>query len=254
MPTSIIYSYSQSSGDLIWAFITAFLCLLLLSPFLHSNKSFFDNLAARKVLGYLRLAVVMELISNAFLLFMFIYKGPPLTLHAVTDFGNNSSWIYGFPMPVFGLVFITLGTVVDMHFLARFMCLFGALLQAISNAISAVQIHDLLFQISFYKVQPSNYSYAWLAVYYYRNIFSFALCVFIALLCAHFTSIIGCFGNSFISYQVISGGGMDRCEVMRQNREIRIKSYLIMTSSKTTRKHHPSDALEYKNDDILEEV
>lgn len=220
-----LYAYSAAIGDLSWSFVAAMVALLLLAPLYRSKKSFFDHIAARHVLAVLRSFLVAELLLNCLLLYMYTYKGEPIVLHAVTDYGNGTSWIYGAGRPVCGMILITFGLVADMHPLARFVCLFGAMLQVATDAISAIQIRDLLSQIHNFHVAQTNYSSQWLNAYLWRDLVSFGVCICIFCLCAHFSSIAG-WWTPLIGYRVISGGDMDRCQVMRESREHRLSSLL----------------------------
>jgi hypothetical protein len=221
---SAVYSYGQSIGDLSITFIISMGILLALSPFYKSKKSFFDALAARKVIFILRILIILEMIMNCILLYMYTYKGEPiLSIHALSVYSNeNSSWIYGFGRPICGLIFISMGTVSDMHATARLLCMAGCFEQIACDAISAIQIQDLLFQITYFSVQPTNYSVYWLHVYYYRDIISFGVSLYILMMCVYFTSIVGWYEPQYISYRVVSGGDVDRCQVMRDHRDSRM--------------------------------
>lgn len=220
-----LYAYSPAIGDLSWSFVIAMSLLFLLAPLYRSKKSFFDHIAARHVLAVLRCFLVAELILNCLLLYMYTYKGEPIVLHAVTDYGNGTSWIYGAGRPVCGMILVTFGIVGDMHPMARYVCLFGSMLQVATDAISAIQIRDLLSQIYHFHVAQTNYSSSWLNAYYWRDLVSFGICIYIFCLCAHFSSLAG-WCSPLISYRVISGGDMDRCQVMRESREYRLRSLL----------------------------
>lgn len=226
MSDTDIYSYGQSFGDLGWSLIVSFLTLIILSPLYRSKKSFFDHLAARRVIGVIRVFVILELVLNCILLYVTLYKGEPIHLHAITDYGNGSSWIYGFGRPVTGIVLITIGVIGDMHFIARILCLMALLLELATDAISAVQIQDLIFQIEHYSVATSNYSMYWLQVYYWRDLISFGICFFLVVLTAHFTSIVGWCDPPLFHYRMVTGGHADRVQVMRDHREHRMEGVM----------------------------
>jgi hypothetical protein len=124
-------SLPPSAWDLAWSFVASMGLLVLLSPLYRSGQSFFDVVAARRVLLVLRCCALLELALNALLLYMCLYIGEPLGFpHAVTLFSNGSSWVYGAARPVTGLVLISFGLVGNMHIGARLICILGAILEA----------------------------------------------------------------------------------------------------------------------------
>lgn len=201
-------------------FILACGCFILFSPCYRSRKSWFDAIAANKMISVLRILIFFEVLASLLLLYFSISLGSPLALHELTSYGaGNGSWLYGWGRPLTGIFIVGMGTMGDMHPLPRLACLLGVFMGMVGDALSAYQIQDYIQQTNQLGAPlEGQYSMIALVIYYYRDLVSFGLCVWIMLLNCLFICTVGICNPPFFQYQVIAGGDFDRCEVMRRER------------------------------------
>lgn len=207
-------------------FLLSICVFVLFSPCYRSRKSWWDPVAASNMITFLRILVFTEVLSNLMLLYFAIGLGPPIVLHAYTSYGNGDSWIYGYARPLVGILCIGMGTMGDMHAMFRWMCVIGVVHQIIFNALSAFQIGQYIDQVKQLSAPTGDYTLTALNIYYWRDVLSFGLCIWILLLNSLFLSVVGLTNRPFIRYQEIAGGDFDRAAVMREQRGAH-KQYLL---------------------------
>lgn len=219
-------------------------------PFCVSRKSWCDAISARAILKFLRTAIFFETICNLMLLYFVIDAGSPLSLYEITSYGKGQgSWVYGYGRPMFGLIMIGVGSVGDMHPLPRYCCFFGALIGVIGDALSAYQVGNYIQSISDQNAPlTGKYTETSMEVYFWRDIVSFGLGVWISLLIVHCICVIGLWQPPFISFQSIMGGDFDRCEVMRSQRSMKHNVSLDTNLEEIGEEGYNSDG--DKNDDV----
>lgn len=222
---SLLEIVTANSPDSIlklkYSFILSCILFIILSPLYKSRKSWFDAVAANKMITILRIFIFLELFNLLLLLYYTISLGSPLKLHEFTSYGKgNGSFIYGYSRPICGIILISFGTIGDMHAFARILCIIGLIIEIFGDAISAYQIEQYIKQTIQLSAPTGLYSLIDLNIYYYRDIISFGICTYLLLLKLLFTCTVGIFNPVFIPYQLIVGGDFDRCEVMRKQRTI----------------------------------
>lgn len=207
--------------DMKIAFGLAFLFYIALSPFYKSRKSFWDAVAARKMVELLRLAIFFELFSLGVLLYWKIQFGSPVSLHAYLKYPNGDSWLYGFGRPVMGIILIFMGFMGDMFFVFRFCCVFGCIAQLIGDSLSAFQTRNYYDEVVSHSAPTGNYTKQGLWLYFARDIVSIFFTFLVLFYVCHLSCIVGWCAPPYVSYQSIDGGTLDRCQVMRAQREVR---------------------------------
>mmetsp|Transcript_24809 Transcript_24809/g.22530 ORF Transcript_24809/g.22530 Transcript_24809/m.22530 type:complete len:251 (+) Transcript_24809:11-763(+) len=223
---SVSQAYTESNKSSIWlrySFIVSvgIYVILLFLPAIRSKKSFWDTIAAKKVIFILRIVVSLELLSLIILLIFTIFYGSPLALHYSWVLSNGVSWLYSYPRPITGIISIGCGLISDMHFGLRYICILGCILQFISDSVSATQVYNYYIQVLSNKASGGQYNENSLYAYFIRDILSFGLSFLILLLSIHFLILTGLYGKPLITYSSIHGGDFDRCEVMRTQRKMR---------------------------------
>jgi hypothetical protein len=195
---------------------------ILLIPFYRGHQSFSDVLAAKKVISVIRIVILIEVLILFFLLYFVAALGSPLPHNQLTDYGNGDSWIYGYARPLVGMIVIGFGVFSDMNLFPRIVCILGCFLQIATDALSAFQVNDYYVQMKDHKAPNNYYNLNLMQMYFYRDIVSIGLSFLIALLIFHICFILG-FNLTYqnIPFQVIAGGDIDRCEIMRQQRKLR---------------------------------
>lgn len=209
-----------------YAFITGLGVFILSLPFCRSKKSFFDPIAAKKILKYLRTAVFLELFCLGILFYFYITYGIPLILNAQFSFGNiyySGNWLYSFPRPTFGVIFITMGMFAESHPIIRVFCMIGCIAQVFGDAFSAFQINDYRNQQLHNSAPRTNgYTPNILLSYFWRDIISIALSTYVFLMMAHLTNIVGWCDPQLIHPSLLTGRDYDRYSAMKRNRGERI--------------------------------
>jgi hypothetical protein len=221
---SLVAAVNASSPEAVvrlrQVFLLACACFVFLCPFYRSRKSWFDAIAANRQITVLRILITLEVLASLLLLYFSMSLGSPLALHELTSYGSgNGSWLYGWGRPLAGIFLVGVGTMGDMHPLPRLACVLGVLMGVVGAALSAYQIQDYIRQTNQLGAPlEGQYSELALNIYYYRDLVSFGLCVWILLLNGLFICTVGVCNPPFLRYQVIAGGDFDRCEVMRRER------------------------------------
>ena len=221
---NLVASVSATEPEAIlrlkYAFVLGFGAFVIFAPFYRSRKSWFDALAANKMISILRFLIITEILSLLLLLYYSISLKSPFIMHEFTSFGDGkSSWLYGLARPISGIFLIGVGTMGDMHPIPRLICVLGVVLEIFGDAFSAYQIQELIVQSNEFASPTGLYSRLDLVIYYYRDIISFGLCTWILLLDLLFVCAVGIWNPPFLTYQRIAGGDFDRCEVMRTQRQ-----------------------------------
>eukprot|EP01041_Mallomonas_annulata_P002540 gene2541-4952_t len=217
---------ASSLNTIAYSFMGGIIAYLLFIPFYCSRKSWWDAMAANKVIFILRLLVLIEMLACFLLLYIVIAYGSPLPApfkSAAMAYGtrDSNSWVYGYARPITGIVTIIMGAFGEMHPAPRFLCIFGAILQAFCDGLSAVGVMDYIDQFINYSAPLGQYNLLLMTIYLYRDLISLAVNVWIILLCSHLANVVGWWEPQLISYQSIVGGDLDRCQVMREQMDIR---------------------------------
>ena len=218
---------TSSSSDLsdflpiIYGFLGAIAAFIIFVPFYRSRKSFFDAIAARRIVSFLRFAIFCEIFIILPLLYFTIDYGYPVSypynsLALTYGTKNSNSWVFGYGRPITGIITIGFGFFADMHIGPRVTCLFGSALQAVLDAFSYLQVNDYIIQTKHYSAPLGKYTSSTLAFYELRDVISFSCCIWTFLLCGHLCNVVGWCQPPYISYSTIVGGPLDRCEVMRK--------------------------------------
>ncbi len=157
-------------------------------------------------------------------------------LHYYWTFGTNSrychvleysySFYIGYIRPVLGIILMLFGYMGEMHPFFRIFCAIGALIQCPFDFFSGILVGEYMDQVSGFNAKTGRFSSQKLLQYYWRDVVSFGLCVWISLLALHLCCLVGFVQAPYISYRTIAGGETDRILVMESAREKR-KEYDI---------------------------
>jgi hypothetical protein len=120
-----------------------------------------------------------------------------------------------------GIVLISFGMIAGTHFIPRYLCAIGCLVEAAMDSLSAYQVRDYYTQMIEKAAPGFNYSSTMLLYYYWRDISSIALCMYTFFLTVHTCCILGFWSPQLIPYNLIDSPELDRCEIMRQQRRLR---------------------------------
>jgi hypothetical protein len=194
---------------------------LISIPFCKSRKSFFDAITARRLAKIFRTFVFLQLISLSILIYFYVTNGNPVYLHALLQYGNGDSWLYGYGRPSAGMIFISLGLLGALYPLPRLFCMLGCLGQIFGDCLSAYQIRDYYHQVRFNSAPANGYSQYGLMVYYWRDIVSIGLCTAIFLFGAYLSCIMGWCDPMLIHPSYITGKEQDRYAVLENMRQKR---------------------------------
>lgn len=211
-------SESLALNHIKYSFVVGIGFFLLMVPFCKSRKSFFDAVAAQKILKLLRTLIFVEIICLLVLLSDYVETGNPIYLHAALDYGNGDSWLYGFGRPVSGLVFIGVGLFGALYPIPRLLCMLGCFAEIVGDAISAFQVRDQYNQVREEGAPSNGYSEYGLQVYYWRDIVSIALCSTIFLSMAWLSCIVGWCDPQLIHPSQVTGHDLDRVSVLHNMR------------------------------------
>lgn len=210
----------DSASNIVYSFVFGILAYIFFLPFYKSRKSFIDAIAARKSVKCLKLLIAIEtLLCFPLLYSVFYYGNPiatPLSLYSLPYSSTSSdSWVYGYGRPLFGIVFVGVGVFGDMHPAPRYVCIVSAFFQAIVDAMSSVLVYSYRQQVITNKAPTGNFDNASMAFYMYRDLLSFAVLVYLIVMCSHVSCVLGWCAPQHISFPVLLGGHLDRCEVLR---------------------------------------
>lgn len=188
--------------------------------------------SARKALSALRTLIFLELICLAILLYFYVAIGTPISYHSALKFANGQNWIYGYPRPVAGILFISCGMFADMHPVMRHLSFLGAIVQVLGDTISSFQIYDYKNQVARQNAPSHGYSLHSLTVYFWRDLVSIGLCTTIVFLLVYLVAMLGFTLPQLIHPSAISGDFYDRFDVMHRGRSKRkfMESSEIITS------------------------
>ena len=209
-----------------YSFLSGLALFVILLPFCRSYKSFYDAVAAKRVLSVVRILIMIEAIFLIILLYYVIKYGSPLQLHALLELEGGTSWLYSYGRPVSGILLITIGMMGEMHPIPRLVCIFGCFYEICLDSLSAVQVQDYYHQLQTMNAPSGLYSEQSLLYYYYRDIISIGLCSAILFFVSHLTCILGFCHPQLIPLHNLSGGEYDRAAVMREHREYRISNMI----------------------------
>ena len=205
-------------GHLSQCFVAALIAFVVILAMSRSRKSWWDALAARKVAFTLKATIVAELFVLLPLIYCVVSLGSPIP---ITSKDINYHWMYNYGRPVSGIGLLSFGMFGDMHAVARWICIVGCIIQATSDAYSAVQVYHYMEQVDENHAPNGEYSSRTLSWYYWRDIGSFGLCILLLMVCLHLSTIVGWCQPQLISYPAIVGGEGDRTSVFQEQRASR---------------------------------
>jgi hypothetical protein len=165
------------------------------------------------IIRCIRISIGLILVNLVPLIYYKVVLGNPFKLHVVTDYGNGDSWIYGLGRPVFGILIIGIGFIMDAHVIIKYICLNACIIEICFSCISAIQIDNYQYQIK-HNSAPKYYSHFQYQLYKYRDVISIQLCFFLIFL-INYLSIKNGFIKNKVSFMSIEGGTLDRTFVMR---------------------------------------
>lgn len=168
----------------------------------------------RLTVSMIKYLVTFEMFVILPLIYYCIVYGPPITINVVTSYGNGDSWIYGYGRPVLGIILIGVGSFSDMHFICRFVCLIGCILQISFDSISATQVYSYKQSVSSNSAPTGTYSITAFDFYIWRDVVSIGICTLIWLFITYLLTMLG-WGHQRVPFWQIVGGPMDRPTVMR---------------------------------------
>ena len=180
------------------------LFLLLVLCFTKSKYSWWDAIAAKRVLRYLRIFICLEWILLAILLFFIINYGNPIVVDTVTDYAvqdSHNSYNFGYARPIVGMIGIGLGYFGHYNCLFRSACIITCTVQIAFDLISTFQLSnyvDTIYNISTVSLNIGKYSKALLVYGYWRDIISVGICTAILCLTLYLSIITGCTANKYI--------------------------------------------------------
>lgn len=114
-----------------------------------------------------------------------------------------------------------MGFVGELHAAFRITCAVGALTQCTFDFFSAFLLGEYLIQVHDHNASTGEYTSFTLLQYYWRDLVSFGICIWISLLALYLCCIVGFFANVYVSYQAINGGPTDRLLTLETEREKR---------------------------------
>lgn len=208
----------EAKVNLIRSFIGALAIFIITFPCLRSRKSMWDAIAARKISYVLKCAVIIELFGLLPLFYCYIVFSPPV---ASSTYNFEHYWTFGFGRPVFGIIFISFGLFGEMHAFARLICASFCVLQGCFDAISSLKVYSHIHDVRTMNSPLGDYTMQTLHWYYWRDVGSFGMCIWILLLCLHLSNVVGWCQPPLITYQAVVGGDIDRASIFSRIRESR---------------------------------
>lgn len=203
---------------LIRGFLLIIVVYFLSLMCLRSRKSWFDALAARRVSYLLKILVIFALFIQLPLLYCYIIYGSPITL---SEKDETYYMTFGWLRPTSVIVLLCFGLFAEMHAGPRYICLVGAIVGFCFDAISAVRVHLYYYQVVDHNAPTGLYTETLLRYYFYRDMLSFCLAMYITLMTLHLFAVVGWCQPPVINYQSIVGGEVDRLTIFQQQRHIR---------------------------------
>lgn len=218
---SAIYSKDHSIKLIQYSFGVGFGIFLATFPCYRSKNSSFGLGTARRLINTIRLQILVEVLLLFYLFYDCHNLGSPVRKDFITSYnGGRESWLFGYGRPVTSLVLIFVGVVADMHTIFRLICGIGCICEMVLDALSAFEVWEYYLQVIRFNAPLAAYSQRTVLLYFYRDVISFGVCVWILLTLAYFSIVVGLL-QPYISYQVISGGDLDRCASMRKQRDFK---------------------------------
>lgn len=199
-------------------FLAVIVVYLISLSCLRSRKSWFDALAARRVTYLLKALVIFALFVQLPLLYCYISYGSPIIL---SEKDETFYMTFGWLRPVSVIVLLCFGLFAEMHAGPRYICLAGGIVGFVFDAISAVRVYLYLYQVIDHAAPTGLYTETTMRLYFYRDMLSFGLCMYITLVTLHMLALVGWCQPPLITYQSIVGGEVDRLTVFQQQRQIR---------------------------------
>lgn len=203
------------------SFLIGVVLFIVMFPVYKSRKSYFDAIAARKVIGFARGFIFVELLLIFILYYFYFEKGSLLEMHQYLGYGNGDSWLYTYGRPTAGLVFIGIGIFGEMHPAPRYLCMVGCMVEVLGDALSAFQVRDYYQQVKYHNAPSNGYTENEILAYYWRDIISLGFCTVVCLLMVLLTVQVGFCEPQLIHPSQIGGQELDRYAAMRRNKEKR---------------------------------
>lgn len=203
------------------SFLVGVALFVLISPLYRSRKSYFDAIAARKVIAFTRMFIFVELLLIFILYYFYFEKGALMEMHQYLGYGNGDSWLYTYGRPTAGLVFIGIGFFAEMHPAPRFLCLAGCMVEVLGDSLSAFQVRDYYQQVKYHSAPSNGYTENEILAYYWRDIISIGVCTTVCFLVVLLSVQVGFCEPQLIHPSQISGQELDRYAAMRRNKENR---------------------------------
>lgn len=190
-------------------------------PIIRSRNSLFDVAVAKRVLIVMKVVSIIEVLWTSPLLYSAIYLGCPIMNPGISS-DNGLRWVYGFGRPSVGLTLIFFGLIAGMHPVARLLCITGSVQTIVFDSISAFQVRDYAIQITNNLAPlPGKFSFEALLMYYYRDIISISICSYLLLVTSFTMVVVGFCNPQVVPYVKLAVEELDRCEVMRQQSQMR---------------------------------
>lgn len=208
----------EVAGYLIRGFLLIIVVYFMSLMCLRSRKSWFDAQAARKVSYLLKTLVILSLFVQLPLLYCYIIYGSPITL---SEKDETYYMTFGWLRPISVIVLLCFGLFADMHASPRYICLVGAIVGFFFDAVSAVRVHLYYYQVVDHDAPTGLYTEKLLRYYFYRDMLSFCLAMYVTLMVLHLFAVVGWCQPPVINYQSIVGGEVDRLTIFQQQRQIR---------------------------------
>jgi len=218
---SAVTSNNAVFVDVKWSVFIGIIIFIILYPFYRHKNSCYNAIAARSLLRFLRLFILIELVL-IFILFTYYLNYEKLVQYnSIFAYGNGDDWLYGYSRPTFGLCFIGIGLFGELHPAIRIICLIGALFQFTCDFFSAYEVHNYYYQVEHLDAPDHGYSRRMYATYYWRDIISTCVDIIIALICCQLCTIIGWCEPQLIHPSLISSKDLDRYQSMHYSRAMR---------------------------------
>lgn len=218
-----LVSKNVCMNQIKYSFVIGFGIFLIIFPFIRHKKSCYNVIAARSILRFLRLFIIIELLLIIISYYFYIKYGEPITNNSITSYpNNNSSWLYSYARPTFGLVFIGIGIYSEIYPMIRIICMCSAFIQCTCDVLSAFEINNYFYQVKYQNAPRHGYGNTMFETYYWRDIISISTCTTIFLLAGLLNIVIGWCDPQLIHASLISGHELDRYGTMH---ELRNKRY-----------------------------
>lgn len=199
-----------------YAFFGSMLFFILLIPLYRSNRSFFDVEVARKLMSVVRFVIIVQDILSFVLLYCTATFGNPFYLNEPWKLSQSVDWIFGFPRPSFGLIFVSQGLFGDMGPIFRIISISASVIQMLTDGISAFFVYMYYYEMTTKGTAIRPLTPQFLYFYYSRDVVSFFLGFLIVLYLSYVSIILGNFPQR-IPYSEVAGDDEDRVKVMNEN-------------------------------------